>query len=129
MNDPVVVDASAWVELLVVRPLGVRVALRLEGHQWHAPAHVDLEMLSALGRMHRAGEITAPQVEVRLAAASRTPIVRHDLAGLVTGAWSRRENLRLADAFYVELAARLGVTVITTDQRLARATPWAEAIT
>jgi len=45
------------------------------------------------------------------------------------GAWLRRENIRLADALYVELAEQLDVPLITTDLRLARATPLAEAIT
>jgi predicted nucleic acid-binding protein len=44
------------------------------------------------------------------------------------GAWSRRGNIRLVDALYVELASQLGTVVITTDQRLARATTLAEAI-
>ena len=38
------------------------------------------------------------------------------------------QNLRLSDAFYVELADQLDVPLITTDLRLARATPRAEAI-
>ncbi|HMA47520.1 MAG TPA: hypothetical protein VKP11_10020 [Frankiaceae bacterium] len=41
----------------------------------------------------------------------------------------RRADLRLVDALYVELAARLHARLVTTDQRLARATPLAEVIT
>lgn len=37
------------------------------------------------------------------------------------------ESCALPDALYVELAARLGTVVVTTDQRLARATPLAVA--
>ena len=51
----------------------------------------------------------------------------HALDGLVLGAWARRHNLRLTDALYVELAAQLDTVVVTTDRRLARATPLAVA--
>jgi len=56
------------------------------------------------------------------------PIERHLLQPLTIGAWARRHNLRLSDAYYVELADQLDVPLITTDLRLARATPRAEAI-
>jgi len=36
----------------------------------------------------------------------------------VLGAWARRDQLRLADALYVELAVSLGLSLITTDRRL-----------
>jgi predicted nucleic acid-binding protein len=38
---------------------------------------------------------------------------------LVEGAWSRRQNLRLVDALYVELALRLEAPLVTTGGRLA----------
>lgn len=44
------------------------------------------------------------------------------------GAWTARSELRLVDGLYVQLARQLGARLITTDQRLARATPIAEAI-
>jgi predicted nucleic acid-binding protein len=46
----------------------------------------------------------------------------------VLGAWTLRNELRLVDGLYVELARPMGLRLITTDQRLARATPIAEAI-
>jgi predicted nucleic acid-binding protein len=39
-----------------------------------------------------------------------------------------RETLRLTDALYIELAVTTGAVLLTTDQRLARAWPSAEAI-
>ncbi len=57
------------------------------------------------------------------------PIVRHPLAGLLAGAWAERNQLRLVDALYVELATRLRATLLTTDGRLARARPDIELIT
>ena len=47
-------------------------------------------------------------------------IERHDLPPLVAGAWRRTASLRVADAFYVELAHQLGARVLTVDARLTR---------
>jgi predicted nucleic acid-binding protein len=56
------------------------------------------------------------------------PIERHAVSPLLLGAWTLRDELRLVDGLYVELARQLGMRLITTDQRLARAAPVAEAI-
>lgn len=94
----------------------------------HAPAHFDAEVLSALGRLQRGGALTVAQVDAALDELRRAPVTRHDLAPLVGGAWARRDTLRLADALYVELANTAGLTLLTTDQRLARAWPSADVI-
>lgn len=70
----------------------------------------------------------ASAVDERLALLASMPIQRHLLPPLVVAAWERRDELRLVDALYVELAHRLQVPLITTDQRLGRATPLAEAV-
>jgi predicted nucleic acid-binding protein len=46
----------------------------------------------------------------------------------VLGAWTLRNELRLVDGLFVELARQVGLRLITADQRLARATPIADAI-
>ncbi len=117
------------VDLLAGSPLAAVVQDRLRGHELHAPAHFDAEVLSALGRLHRAGEVTARRVSDRLRRIADAPIRRHDLAPLLTGAWRRRANLRLVDALYVELASRLDVAIVTTDAGLASAAPMAELVT
>jgi hypothetical protein len=63
-----------------------------------------------------------------LRALSELPIERHELPPLLLGAWTLRNELRLVDGLYVELARRLGTRLITTDLRLARAVPIAETI-
>jgi predicted nucleic acid-binding protein len=120
--EELVLDASAVVEALLGTDLGVRVRERMRGHRLHAPAHLDAEVLSALGRLHRAGEIPEATVTAALAELAAAPIQRHPLAGLLTNAWARRENQRLVDALYSELAASLdSVPLLTTDARLGRA--------
>lgn len=113
-----VTDASALVDLLLDNELGTAVRLRIAGHALHAPAHVDAEILSALGRLQRAGAIEAGDVETMLYQLAAAPIQRHPVADLLPGAWARRHQLRLADAVYVELAMSRGLSLITTDRRL-----------
>ncbi|WP_375400461.1 type II toxin-antitoxin system VapC family toxin [uncultured Amnibacterium sp.] len=114
----VIVDASALVDLLVGNELGQAVAARLLNVRLRAPAHIDSEVLSALGRMHRGGLLTARQVDAKLRSLAAAPLVRHELTDLLAGAWARRDRVRIVDALYLELAGRLGVPLITTDLRL-----------
>jgi predicted nucleic acid-binding protein len=124
---PVVLDASALVDVLRAAPDADWVSQQLKGRQVHAPGHQLAEVLSALGRQMRAGEIDVEYVDARLAEVQRWPLRVDELGPLLVGAWSRRDSLQLADALYVELAAQLDTVVITTDRRLARATPLAVA--
>ncbi len=114
----VIIDASALVDLLVGGILGNRVRRRIAGHALHGPAHLDVESFSALGRLHRAGDLAAEDVTRMIRHLSRAPIVRHDVSDLLLGAWERRNNLRLADALYIELARLLDLPLISTDARL-----------
>ncbi|MGI9155259.1 MAG: type II toxin-antitoxin system VapC family toxin [Marmoricola sp.] len=114
----VVADASALVDLLIGNELGSAVSRRITGHALHAPAHVDAEVLSALGRLQRAGTLEAEEVEAMLDQLANAPIQRHPVTELLLGAWARRHQLRLADAVYVELAMSRGLSLVTTDRRL-----------
>jgi len=125
MVEELVIDASAVVDLLLRNDCGV--GRRMRGCALHAPSHLDAEVLSALGRLHRAGLLSAGDVGERLAALADAPVQRHELAPLLRGAWERRDNLRLVDSLYIELADRLGCRVLTTDQRLAEVSSVAES--
>lgn len=123
----VVADASALVDLLLGNDTGAAVGRRISGHVLHAPAHVDAEVLSALGRLQRGGSIEANAVTRMLQHLADAPLQRHPLARLLIGAWGRRHELRLADAVYVELAVSLRVPLVTTDGRLGQV-PAAEVV-
>lgn len=116
--DEVVVDASAFVDLLLGNDLGHAVRVRIAGHVLHAPAHLDAEVLSALGRLQRAEALPADAVAASLGKLAVAPIERHPVADLMIGAWGRRDRVRLADALYVELASTRGLVLVTTDRRL-----------
>ncbi len=100
----------------------------MRGQKLHGPAHLDAEVLSALGRLHRAGELPAESVAAALSELESAPIVRHDLADLLMGAWQARDRLRLVDALYLELTTKLDAGLLTTDARLARTSATAELV-
>jgi predicted nucleic acid-binding protein len=128
-HDSVVVDASAFVDLLCRNEIGIRVERRLRDMTLVVPDHFDAEVLSALGRLQRAGELTETQVSGRLERLGDAPLDRRPLAPLLQGAWRRRHNLRLVDALYVELAAQLGdIPLLTTDSGMAARSSIAELI-
>jgi len=114
----VVVDASAMVDLLLGNELGHAVRRRLAGHGMRAPAHLDAEVLSTLGRLHRAGDLETDSVEAKLRNLAAAPIQRHNVSDLLLGTWVRRHQLRLVDAVYVELAVSHDIPLLTTDRRL-----------
>jgi predicted nucleic acid-binding protein len=129
MPERVIVDASAMVDLLTGSPVAGTVRDRLRMHELHAPAHFDAEVLSALGRLQRAGQLSPSQVKARIDRLAVAPIDRHALPPLLVGAWGLRQNLRLVDALYVELARQLEFPIATTDTGMADASPLAELLT
>lgn len=81
-----------------------------------------------MARLQRADRVSSPDVADVLVDVAAMNLVRHPLPPLLRGGWQRSGSLRTTDALYVELAAQLGTVVVTTDQRLARATPLAELV-
>jgi len=123
-----VVDASVIVDFVLGGAAQDVIAERLRVGSLHAPAHLDAEVLSAIGRIYRAGALTAREATERLQDAAEVPLERHLLGPLVPGAWRRRPRLRLVDALYVELASALDIPLLTTDAALGTATRRAEVI-
>jgi predicted nucleic acid-binding protein len=109
------------VDLLVGSDHASSIEAHVHDAELHAPEHFDAEVLSALGRLHRASQLTTRQVTERIKLVASSPIVRNPIAPLLTGAWRRRGNLRLVDALYVELANQLDMLIVTTDRGLASA--------
>jgi predicted nucleic acid-binding protein len=118
---PIVVDASAFVELLRRTAAGRVVEHELREATIAAPAHLDAEVLSALGRLVRAGDLPDAAVTAMLPKLARAPVRRYGLAGLLEEAWRLRPNITQRAALYVVLARRLGGRLLTADARLGRA--------
>jgi predicted nucleic acid-binding protein len=110
----VVLDASAVVDLLVNgRPLPHPAALA-------SPAHLDAEVLSALGRLHRDGALSAFDVEEMLEDLAALSVERVPIQALTAIAFALRHNVSLRDGLYVALAQVSDASLKTTDNRLAR---------
>jgi predicted nucleic acid-binding protein len=127
MKQSTVVDASALIDLLVEGQTTDWVADQLTDRTLHAPGHVAAEILTALHGMVRRGRLLPESVDAILRRVAVMPVDLVDLRELLVGTWARRDQHSLTDALYVELAAQLDTVVVTTDRRLARATPLAVA--
>jgi predicted nucleic acid-binding protein len=121
--DTVVVDASAMVDLLLDTERSSQVRDALRQRSLAAPAHFDAEVMSAIGRLRRTGDLSEHSAGARIERLASAPVRRAPLAPLLRGAWARRGDTRLTDALYIELATALNTVVVTTDLRLARAHP------
>jgi predicted nucleic acid-binding protein len=118
-----VVDAS--VAVLAFLPDDHRhsaVVSRLsKGDAFHAPALLDLEVVSALRGLARAHRSLAPRVPALIRGLAMAPIRREPVTPeLLTRAWELRDNATIYDALYVALAERLDATLITADAKAAR---------
>lgn len=116
------------VDYLVDSSLAQRVAERINATEVNVPAHSDAEVLSALDRLHRGGDLSALEIAERVALTAQAPVDRHLLTPLLAGAWALHHNVRLVDALYIELADQLDATIVTTDSGIASASPHADHI-
>jgi predicted nucleic acid-binding protein len=119
----IVLDASALVELILRTPTGRLVADRIAdpAEGLHVPHLVDLEVVQALRRYVREGEIDADVAEAALADLRALDLQRHAHEPLLERVWELRKNLTAYDAVYVALAEVLDGVLITCDRRLSRA--------
>ena len=127
-DERVVIDASALLDLVISSRAGPALSARLDGCSLHAPGHVDAEVLASLGHLEQTGSLSSDAVLRYAETVAAAPIERHAVAGLMAGAWRRRDHLPLSVALYVELARALGATLVTSDPALARATELAEFV-
>lgn len=118
----IVVDASVIVpSLLATGPGATSTRRRLEHQQLAAPEVIDLEVLSALRRLVRAGRLTPPDAHRLVGELPEVPIARAAHTHLAPRCWELRDNVTPYDAAYVALAELLGCPLLTGDRRLARA--------
>lgn len=116
---PVVVDASAVVELLVRSPAAAAVEREILSEPAFAPELLDVQVLSALVALERGGKISAARGRQALDLFLGSPITRVPHAPPLADTWDRRANLSPYDALYVALAAGLACPLVTGDRRVA----------
>lgn len=117
----IVVDASALIDVVLGQSSASWLLDRLAGGALTAPAHQPAEVLSAIGRLERAGHLTADEARDAVESATSLPqeLVPLDPA-LVRRAFDLRDRIRVLDGLYVALAERVNGALLTTDTRLVR---------
>jgi predicted nucleic acid-binding protein len=117
-----VVDTSAVIHALVHRPAHPDLLRRLaDDDDLGAPHLIDLEVLQALRRMVRIGELTDHQAADLRTDFAAMPLLRFPHTGVADRVWSLRDNLTAYDAAYVALAETMRCPLITSDARMAKA--------
>jgi predicted nucleic acid-binding protein len=118
-----VVDASALLEFLLQTPLGGRVEARIfrDGDELHTPHLADVEVVQALRRLARIGEVSAARASEAIADLTDLDLHRHAHLDLLGRAWRLRDNVTAYDAIYVALAEAIEAPLVTCDGPLARA--------
>ena len=119
----IVVDASALLEFLLQTPLGARVEVRLfrDDDELHVPHLVDVEVVQALRRLVRMGEVSSGRADEAIADLTDLDLHRHPHLDFLGRAWKLRDNLSAYDAMYVTLAEAIEAPIVTCDRPLAKA--------
>ena len=120
----IVLDASALVDVVTDQEAAPWLLDRIAGEQVHAPSHQPAEVLSALARMVRAGDL---EPDVGAEALEEAAALPQHLASPTPGQMQRafvlRDRIRVLGGLYVTLAEDLGCPLVTTDVRLMQAKP------
>jgi predicted nucleic acid-binding protein len=123
VTTPVVLDASAGVEILLLTPMGRRLLakLPLDIEEW-VPELYFAEVAGVLRRQGSHHRYPKARIDTALGRLLSSPVRRVQVQPLLREARQMRQKLTVAGAVYVVMAHHLGAPLVTTDLRLA-ATP------
>lgn len=115
MIDRLVLDASAWVDILLRRSDGRSVA---DG-EIVVPPHFDVEVIGAIRSLAQRGALGESTATDAVDRHLRMPFTRSFDPADAGAAWELREAMSFRDAWYVALARRLDAPWVTADSRAA----------
>jgi predicted nucleic acid-binding protein len=85
------------------------------------PEHYYVEVAGALRRSELRADVPPERIDRAFRRLGEAALYSVAIAPLLAEAWDRRAALTIGDALYVVLAAHLDATLVTADERLARA--------
>jgi len=117
-----VVDASCLFEVVADTPRAGVIAARLAADVDQAAPHVvDVEVMGVIRAQYLQGRLDGTAARQAIADLRDWPGERFGHRWLLERAWGLRDSVRGWDAFYVALAEVFDATLLTMDERLARA--------
>ena len=118
-----VVDASAVVSAITAGDeRSEQIRERLESDdELAAPYLIDLEVLQALRRLARQGELSPDRAVDGVRDLAELAMTRYPHEPFIDRVWELRGNLSAYDAVYLALAEAIGVPLVTCDAALAAA--------
>jgi predicted nucleic acid-binding protein len=118
---PVVLDASALVELLLQSDRAPAVRQVIGNTELAAPDVVNLEVLSTLRQLEWVGALPAKRARQAVDDLAVAQVRRFPTLPLLPTVWALRANVTAYDASYVALAEALECPLVTADLKLSRA--------
>lgn len=116
----IVVDSAAVVDALTAVEGTDGLRARLTAEELHAPALLDVEIVSALRGLTLGGHLSVARAGDLLTDFDDLPVLRWPFVdGLRRRAFQLRDNVSAYDAAYVALAEALECPLLTRDSRLA----------
>lgn len=120
-QSPLVIDASALVELLLQTEQGALVERAIGDAELFAPDVINPEVMQSLRGLERGGKLTSERALQAFTRFAESRISRIPTGALMQQAWSMRANVSAYDACYVALARELKCELLTTDKPLTDA--------
>ena len=118
--SPIVIDASALVELLLRTPKSRLIEGAIGDAPLIAPDLINPEVVQCLRGLERGGKLTPDRAAKALGRLAEGAVSCLPTSPLLEHAWSLRHNLSAYDACYVALARSLGCPLLTFDGPLTR---------
>jgi len=118
----IVIDASVLVTVIADdSDIGQRFAAEIVGEEAAAPHLLDCEVVSAIRRLRRRGDLSEARALQALTDLQDFPIERFPHAGLIDRMWQLGGTITAYDAAYLALGEALDAPLLTSDAKLSRA--------
>lgn len=117
----IVLDASAALKMILRHQGSEVLAERVVGNDIHAPALIEVEVVSGLRRLQRQRQIAADRALIGLEWFLDLGIEKHHGAELTRRIFALQHSLSAYDAAYIAVAELTLAPLVTADARLSRA--------